>query len=196
MKRNGRLTEQHAKKNFYRVNKLGKTFDDHIKYEYARRDIDATMKTMSREPYVHHIPTLTGGIGYSGVYNFYKDELSGKMPDDTKFVRISRTIDKNQVVDELILSFTHDKEIEFMLPGIPPTGKHVEIPHVIIMKFNGGKIAHEHIYWDQASLLVQIGLLDSKRLPVSGIEQARMLMEIQKGLESHNTSPNPIASQR
>jgi carboxymethylenebutenolidase len=196
MKRNGRLTEQHAKKNFYRVNKLGKTFDDHIKYEYARRDIDATMKTMSREPYVHHIPTLTGGIGYSGVYNFYKDELIGKMPDDTKFVRISRTIDKNQVVDELILSFTHDKEIEFMLPGIPPTGKHVEIPHVIIMKFNGGKIAHEHIYWDQASLLVQIGLLDSKRLPVSGIEQARMLMEIQKGLESHNTSPNPIASQR
>ena len=72
------------------------------------------------------------------------------MPDDTKFVRISRTIDKNQVVDELILSFTHDREIEFMLPGIPPTGKYVELPHVVVMKFNEGKIAHEHIYWDQA----------------------------------------------
>jgi carboxymethylenebutenolidase len=188
MKRNGRLTEQHGKKNSYRVNKLGKVFDYHIKCEFERRDIDATMKTMSKEPYVHHIPTLTGGIGYSGVYNFYKDELIGKMPDDTKFVRISRTIDKNQVVDELILSFTHDKEIEFMLPGIPPTGKHVEIPHVVVMKFNGGKIAHEHIYWDQASILVQLGLLDPKRLPVSGIEQARMLMEIQKGLESRNTT--------
>jgi len=126
-------------------------------------------------------------LGYSGVYNSYKDELIGKMPDDTKFVRISRTIDKNQVVDELILSFTHDREIEFMLPGIPPTGKYVELPHVVVMRFNEGKIAHEHIYWDQASLLVQIGLLDPKRLPVSGIEQTRMLMEIQKGLKSRGT---------
>ena len=109
------------------------------------------------------------------------------MPDDTKFVRISRTIDKNQVVDELILSFTHDREIEFMVPGIPTTGKYVELPHVVVMKFNEGKIAHEHIYWDQASLLVQIGLLDPKRLPVSGIEQTRILMEIQKGLKSRGT---------
>ena len=187
MKRNGRLAVAHGKKNRPHVNRLGKVFDEHIKCEFERRDIEATMKTMIKEPYVHHIPTLTGGIGYSGVYNFYKDELIGKMPDDTKFVRISRTIDKNQVVDELILSFTHDREIEFMLPGIPPTGKYVELPHVVVMKFNEGKIAHEHIYWDQASLLVQIGLLDPKRLPVSGIEQTRMLMEIQKGLKSRGT---------
>jgi carboxymethylenebutenolidase len=187
MKRNGKLAVPHGKKNHPHVNRLGKVFDEHIKCEFERRDIEATMKTMIKEPYVHHIPTLTGGIGYSGVYNFYKDELIGKMPDDTKFVRISRTIDKNQVVDELILSFTHDREIEFMLPGIPPTGKYVELPHVVVMKFNAGKIAHEHIYWDQASLLVQIGLLDPKRLPVSGIEQTRMLMEIQKGLKSHGT---------
>jgi carboxymethylenebutenolidase len=142
------------------------------------------MKTMVKEPYVHHIPVLTGGFGYDGVYNFYKDEFIGKMPTDTKFVRVSRTIGKDQVVDELILSFTHDREIEFMLPGIPPTGKYVELPHVVVMKFNESKIAHEHIYWDQASLLVQIGLLDPKHLPVSGIEQARMLTEIQKGLRN------------
>lgn len=187
MKRYGRLEVPHGKKIRPHVNRLGKVFDEHIKCEFERRDIEATMKTMIKEPYVHHIPTLTGGIGYSGVYNFYKDELIGKMPDDTKFVRISRTIDKNQVVDELILSFTHDREIEFMVPGIPPTGKYVELPHVVVMKFNEGKIAHEHIYWDQASLLVQIGLLDPKRLPVSGIEQTRMLMEIQKGLKSRGT---------
>ena len=108
------------------------------------------------------------------------------MPDDTKFVRISRTIGKDQVVDEVILSFTHNREIEFMLPGIPPTGKYVELPNVIIMKFSTGKIAHKHIYWDQASLLVQIGLLDPKRIPVSGIEQARMLMQIQKGVKSRS----------
>ena len=136
------------------------------------------MKTMVKEPYVHHIPVLTGGIGYNGVYNFYNNDFVGKMPEDTKVVHVSRTVGKDQVVDELILSFTHDREIKFMLPGIAPTGKYVELPHVVVMKFNGNKIAHEHIYWDQASLLAQIGLLDPKRLPVRGIEQTKMLVEI------------------
>jgi carboxymethylenebutenolidase len=181
-----RTTTLHDKKKCPYVHKLSEVFDEHIKCGFQKHDLEATMKTMVKEPYVHHVPVLTGGIGYSGVYNFYKNELVGKMPDDTKFVRISRTIGKDQVVDEVILSFTHNREIEFMLPGIPPTGKHVELPNVIIMKFNAGKIAHKHIYWDQASLLVQIGLLDPKCIPVSGIEQARMLMEIQKGVKSRS----------
>jgi carboxymethylenebutenolidase len=100
------------------------------------------------------------------------------MPDDTKVVRISRTIDKDQVVDELMVSFTHDREIDFMLPHVPPTGRYVELPHVVVMKFRDGKIAHEHIYWDQASLLVQIGLLNPKLLPVTGQEQAKRLLEL------------------
>jgi carboxymethylenebutenolidase len=162
--------------------KLGEVLDEHIKCEFEKHDVEATMKTMVKEPYVHHVPTLTGGIGYVGVYNFYNDEFINKMPDDTKFVRISRTIGKDQVVDELILSFTHDRELDFMLPRIPPTGKYIELPYVVITKFNRGKIEHEHIYWDQASLLVQVGLLDFQRLPVSGIEQARMLMQIQSAL--------------
>jgi carboxymethylenebutenolidase len=124
------------------------------------KDVGLIMKTMVKEPYVHHVPVLTGGVGYDGVYNFYKNEFVGKMPHDTKITRISRTVGKNQVVDELILSFTHDIEIKSMLPGLQPTGKYVELPHVVIMKFKGNKIAHEHIYWDQASLLAQIGLLD------------------------------------
>jgi carboxymethylenebutenolidase len=162
--------------------KLGEVLDEHIKCEFEKHDVEATMKTMVKEPYVHHVPALTGGIGYVGVYNFYNDEFINKMPDDTKFVRISRTIGKDQVVDEFILSFTHDRELDFMLPRIPPTGKYIELPYVVITKFNRGKIEHEHIYWDQASLLVQVGLLDSQRLPVSGIEQARMLMQIQSAL--------------
>ena len=137
------------------------------------------MKTMVKEPHVHHVPTLTGGIGYDGVYNFYKNDFVGKIPADTKIARVSRTVGKYQVVDEIILSFTHNREIKIMLPGIPPTGKHVELPHVVVMKFDGdNKIAHEHIYWDQASLLAQIGLLDSKSLPVYGIEQTRKLLEL------------------
>ena len=113
-------------------------------------DVEATMKTMVKQPYVHHVPMLTGGFGYDEVHNFYKNHFVGKMPDDIKIERISRTVGKDQVVDELILKFTHDKQIDYMLPGIAPTGKYVELPHVVIMKFSGDKILHEHIYWDQA----------------------------------------------
>lgn len=159
---------------------LGAIFDEHVKYEFEDHDVGATMRTMVAEPYVHNVPTLTGGVGYKGVNDFYKDHFIGKMPDDTKIVRISRTVGKDQVVDELILSFTHDREIDYMLSGIPPTGKYVELPHVVVMKFKGTKIAHEHIYWDQASLLAQIGLLDPNKLPVTGIQQARRLTQISK----------------
>ena len=159
---------------------LGDIFDKHVKHEFVDHDVDATMKTMVNEPIVHHVPILTGGIGFDNVFNFYKNDFVGKMPDDTKIITISRTVGKDQVVDELILSFTHDIEIKSMLPGIPPTGKYVELPHVVVMKFEGNKILHEHIYWDQASLLVQIGLIDSKNLPVTGIEQARSLLKLSK----------------
>jgi len=157
---------------------LGNIFDRHVKHEFVDHDVDSTMKTMVKEPIVHHVPTMTGGIGFDQVYNFYKTEFVGKMPNDTKLKRISRTIGKDQVVDELILCFTHDTEIPYMLAGIAPTGKYVEIPHVVVMKFKGNRIVHEHIYWDQASVLAQIGLLESTALPIIGIEQSRKLQEI------------------
>jgi len=167
---------------------LGAVFDQHIKHEFQDHDVDATMQTMTKEPYVHHVPVMTGGIGYEGVYNFYKNHFIGKMPDDTKIVRISRTVDKEQVVDELILSFTHDREIDFILPGVPATGKYVEIACVVVMNFKDGKISHEHIYWDQASLLVQTGLLDPKLLPVTGREQAKRLLELSQRADNNTSS--------
>jgi carboxymethylenebutenolidase len=104
---------------------------------------------------------------------------------DTNIIRISRTVSKDQVVDELVISFTHDIEMDFILPGISPTGKYVEIPVVVIMKFDGTKAAHEHIYWDQVSVLAQIGLIDTKSLPIMGVEQARKLLEIsQKNIQT------------
>lgn len=92
---------------------------------------------MVKEPHVHHVPVMTGGIGYRNVYNFYKNDFVGKMPEDVKITRISRTVGRNQVVDELILSFTHDIEIKSMIPGIQPTGKYVELPHVAVMNLEG-----------------------------------------------------------
>ena len=77
---------------------------------------------------------LTGGRGYNDVYNFYKNHFIGKMPDDTKIDRISRTVGIDHVVDELILKFTHDREIEFMIHGIAPTGKYVELVYVIVKR--------------------------------------------------------------
>ena len=130
------LVHKQVRKRHYN---LGAIFDKHIKYEFEQHDVDATMKTMVRQPYVHHVPTLTGGVGYDEVYDFYKNHFVDKMPDDIKIEHISRTVGKDQVVDELILKFTHDKQIDYMLPGIAPTGKYVELPHVVIMKFSNDK---------------------------------------------------------
>jgi carboxymethylenebutenolidase len=110
----------------------------------------------------------TGGIGHDGVYDFYKNHFIGKTPADTNIVHISRTVSNDQVVDEFIFSFTHDTELEFMLPEITPTDKHVEVHLVAIIKFDGDKIAHEHIYSDQASVLAQIGLIGTIGLPIMG----------------------------
>jgi carboxymethylenebutenolidase len=166
---------------------LGAVFDQHIKHEFEDHDVDATMQTMTKEPYVHHVPVMTGGIGYKGVYNFYRNHFIGKMPDDTKLVPISRTVGENQVVDELVLCFTHNREIGFILPGVPPTERYVEIACVVVMNFKDDKISHEHIYWDQASLLVQIGLLDPKLLPVTGQEQAKRLLELSQQVDNTNS---------
>jgi len=156
---------------------LGLVFDAHVKHEFVDHDVNATMRTMVVEPYLLHVPTLTGGSGAAEVRGFYERHFVGKWPTDTQVSQISRTVGIDQVVDELLLRFTHDTSLAFMLPGVPPTGKRVELPVVVVMKFKEGKIAHEHIYWDQASLLVQIGLLDSKTFPVVGAEQARTLLD-------------------
>jgi carboxymethylenebutenolidase len=135
------------------------------------------MKTMVPEPYVNHIPVMTGGVGHRDLARFYENHFIPKCPKDTKLVPISRTIGADRLVDEMLFSFTHDIEIDWMLPGVKPTGKHVEVPLVAIVNFRGDKLYHEHIYWDQASVLVQIGLLDAKLLPVSGVETARKLVD-------------------
>jgi carboxymethylenebutenolidase len=157
---------------------LGALFDGHIAREFADFDVDATMETMVAEPYVHCVATLAGGFGGREVRRFYSEHFINQIPKDAKVTPISRTIGKDQVVDELIVSFTHNTQWDYLLPGIPPTGKKVELPHVVVMRFKNGKVAHEHVWWDQASLLVQVGLLDPAKLPVVGLEQARTLLRV------------------
>src|ERR1700741_2269489 len=130
------------------------------------------MATMVAQPYVNHVPTMTGGVGHDQLKRFYKYHFIGGNPPDTTLTPVSRTVSADQNVDEPVFSFTHTSEIDWMLPGIAPTGRKVEVPLVAIVKFVDGKVAHEHIYWDQASVLVQVGLLDPKGLPVAGGERA------------------------
>ena len=156
---------------------LLRLWEDHTSHEFVTHDTEATLATMVDDAYVNHIPTLTGGYGKAALRAFYSRDFIPTMPPDTKLSPISRTIGDNQLVDEMIFSFTHTQEIPWMLPGIAPTNRRVEVPLVAIVRFRDGKLAHEHIYWDQASVLKQIGLLTDKTLPVYGVETARKVVD-------------------
>jgi carboxymethylenebutenolidase len=156
---------------------LSQLWDKHCEYEFGTRNVADTMGTMVASPYVNHIPTMTGGVGYDQLARFYENHFIPKTPKDTTLIPISRTIGADRVVDEMLFCFTHDIEIDWMLPGVKPTGKAVKIPLVAIICFRGDKLYNEHIYWDQASVLVQIGLLDPKLYPVAGVETANKLVD-------------------
>ena len=156
---------------------LSALWEAHIKHEFDTRDVPATMATMVAQPYVNHIPTMTGGVGAQELSRFYQHHFVHGNPPDMKLIPISRTIGALQIVDEFILCFTHTTEIDWLLPNVAPTGKPVEIPMLGVVKFRGDKLYHEHIYWDQASVLVQIGLLNPEGLPVAGVETARKLLD-------------------
>lgn len=152
-------------------------FNRHVKAEMDG-DLETTMATMTENPHLNNVPVLVGGVGRQGVHDFYRDHLVGKFfPPDVQMVNVSRTIGSEQLVEELVISFTHSTAIDWMLPGVPPTGKKVEMAVVVIVGVKNGKISHEHIYWDQAAVLVQLGLLDPARLPVSGAESARKVLD-------------------
>ncbi|MGH7071047.1 MAG: ester cyclase [Acetobacteraceae bacterium] len=152
-------------------------WEAHCRYEFETRDADATMATMVAEPYVNHVPVMTGGVGHDQLKRFYKYHFIGANPPDFRLVPVSRTIGQDRLVDEFIVHFTHTTEIDWMLPGIPPTGRKVSVPTVAVVQFQGDKLVHEHIYWDQASVLVQIGMLAPGGLPVAGVEAARKVAD-------------------
>lgn len=147
-------------------------WDLHTQLEFATKDATATVATMTPNNYVNHVPVMTGGRGVDEMIEFYGKHFIPKMPADTALRLLARTVGNNRLIDEFVFSFTHDMEMDWMLPGIQPTQRKVEIPMVVVVQFEGDKIACERIYWDQASVLVQIGVLDPTSLPVTGVEQA------------------------
>src|SRR6202522_3258624 len=156
---------------------LSKLWEEHTNHEFVTRDTEATLATMVEDAYVNHVPVMTGGAGKAALREFYSRHFIPSMPPDTVLTPISRTAGEDQLVDEMIFSFTHTQEMPWMLPGVAPTNRRVEVPLVAIVRFRDGKLAHEHIYWDQASVLKQLGLLTDESLPVVGAESACKVLD-------------------
>jgi carboxymethylenebutenolidase len=145
--------------------------------EFQDKDARASCDTMVANPYVNHVPVLTGGVGRRQLEHFYGKYFIPSMPDDVELVPISRTVGQDRIVDEFVFCCTHTTPMDWLLPGVKPTGRRLELVTVVIVCFQEGKIHHEHIHWDQASALVQLGLLDPAQLPVSGVESARKMLD-------------------
>jgi len=156
---------------------LSGLWEAHTKYEFLARDLEATLATMVDDAYVNHIPTMAGGYGKQALRIFYGQQFIPTIPRDFKLTSISRTIGDDQLVDEMIVAFTHTNEIPWLIPHTSPTSRYVEVPTLAVVHFRDNKLAHEHIYWDQASVLKQIGLLPDPSLPVCGREAAHKLLE-------------------
>jgi carboxymethylenebutenolidase len=158
--------------------RLGAKFDAHTDAEFNTRYIEATMAIMAEAPHVTHVPTMTDGSGYDAVRHFYENSFVGRVAADWSVKLISRTIGESQLVDEVLISFTHDCDMPAILPGVEPTGRKVVIPFVVVVGFDKEeKVAFERIYWDQASVVAQLSLIDKAGLPIAGAEQAARLLD-------------------
>ena len=157
--------------------RLAQLWEAHMRHEFQTCSTEDTLATMVEDSYVNHVPVMTGGVGHAELRQFYATHFIPKMPPDMEMTPLSRTIGTDQLVDEMVVRFTHTVEMDWMLPGIAPTGKRVEVALVVIVHFRDGKLAHEHIYWDQASVLAQLGLIDVATLPVCGADTARKALD-------------------
>ena len=152
-------------------------WERHLHAEFVSKSTEETMATMSPHPFVNHVPVMTGGVGYDEVRHFYSTYFIPCHPPDAEIVPVARTVGKDRIVDELIYKFTHTIEMPWMLPGVPSTGRHVEVAVIVVVQFEDGKIAGERIYWDQASVLSQIGMIDAREMPTTGIEASHKVVD-------------------
>jgi carboxymethylenebutenolidase len=150
-------------------------FDEHEYAEFGLRDADKALETMVREPSVWLMATQLGGDGREAVRRFYGDVFIPNLPPNMDLIRVSRTVATDRLVDEDLVSFAHTTEIPWLLPRVRPTGRSIELVVIVVAEFEEGKLARERVYWDQASVLAQVGLLNIDRLPVSGDQAAAVV---------------------
>ncbi|KAH9482461.1 hypothetical protein JR316_0004561 [Psilocybe cubensis] len=186
-------------------------WEEHTLFEFVDRSVEKTMATMVAEPYVNHIPTMTGGVGREALTAFYRDHFIFSNPDDAELQVVSRTVGPDRVIDEFVYHLTHNRAVDWLLPGVPPTGKKLAVPMLAVVNIRGDRLYNEHIWWDQATVLSQAGILPSHlpfpiatggigatipgqtqllRLPVAGAESAAMLVDETNGKSNEMLGPD------
>ena len=151
-------------------------WEAHTAAEFEHKDADEAIATMTEHPVLIHVPVGTGATGREALRKFYREIFIPQMPPDAELQLLTRSVAQNRVIDEFILRLTHTVQMDWFAPGIAPTGRRLVVPHVGIVAFEGGKISSEHIYWDQATVLLQLGILEGE-LPVLGTDQADRLLD-------------------
>lgn len=134
-------------------------WSEHLAGEFTSKDVEATLATMVDDAYVNHMPVNTGGRGKDELRAFYRDNFIPSWPKDVQMTPVNRVVGDGQLVDELRVTFTHTKTMNWFLPNVAPTNKPLTVDFVVIAQFRGDKLASERIYWDQATVLRQIGRL-------------------------------------
>jgi carboxymethylenebutenolidase len=157
--------------------RLNDLWEEHLRTEFSLHSADEAIATMAPNPLVNQVPVMIGGDGREELHEFYAKYFLPQIPPDTEMVPVSRTIGQGRLVEEMVFRFTHTIPMDWMLPGVPPTGKRAEVAMLIVVQFEGDKMAHEHLYWDQASVLVQLGLWQPAGLPVVGADGARSVLD-------------------
>jgi carboxymethylenebutenolidase len=138
---------------------MEKVWAEHIRHEFVTKDVEATLATMVNDASVNHVPIGSGGKGKEQLRAFYRDVFIGSWPDDLEMETFNRVPGPDQLVEELHLRFTHNRRMEWFLPGVPPTNRLVEVDFIVVVQFRDGKLACERIYWDHATVLRQVGLI-------------------------------------
>jgi carboxymethylenebutenolidase len=136
-----------------------KLWEQHITGEFATKDVDLSLSTMVEDASVMHMPTRSGGKGKAELRPYYRDMFIPSIPSEWEHTITNRVLTEDTIVEEAKVRLVHSKQMDWFLPGIPPTGKTIEMELVIVIQFRDGKMAAERIYWDQAAVLRQIGKL-------------------------------------
>jgi len=138
---------------------MERVWAEHIRHEFVTKDVEATLATMVEDAAVDHVPVHTGGRGKAELRAFYRDVFIGSWPDDLQMTTTNRVFGRDQLVEEDHLRLTHKNPMEWFLPGVPATNRVVDVDFVVVVQFRDGKLACERIYWDQATVLRQTGLI-------------------------------------
>jgi carboxymethylenebutenolidase len=138
---------------------MERRWSEHLEGEFGTKDVEAALATMVDDAYINHMPVNTGGRGKEELRAFYRDVFIPSWPDDLEMQPVNRVVGDDQLVDELHASFTHTKQMDWFLPGLPPTDRKVEVDFVVVVQFRDDRIACERIYWDHATVLRQVDLL-------------------------------------